>query len=249
MMQPALVFSKQRRSIVSLIACMLALLVINGASAHVGVLPGEAAPNTNQTFTVRVPNEQDAPTVEVRIEFPANLTVSRFQPKPGWQREAEQDSSGRIIAVTWSGGQINAGEYDDFTFIARTPAETGPLSFKAYQTYQGGEVVEWINGEGQDRPAPVVTVQAAAAASGAAGANVEHGAPATTAEAAPSVAAAPAGSSAATADASTGAATNAGAADAGGSDLPLFASLGALVIALIALALSGVAVFGRRHPA
>lgn len=248
MMQPALLFSKQRRSIVSLIACMLALLVINGASAHVGVLPREAAPNTNQTFTVRVPNEQDAPTVEVRIEFPANLTVSRFQPKPGWQREAEQDSSGRIIAVTWSGGLINAGEYDDFTFIARTPAEAGPLSFKAYQTYQGGEVVEWINGEGQDRPAPVVTVQAAAA-SGAAGANVEHGAPATTAEAAPSVAAAPAGSSAATADASTGAATNAGAADAGGSDLPLFASLGALVIALIALALSGVAVFGRRHPA
>ena len=148
-----------------LLALTLALLALvmgaGSVAAHVGIQPAEAPPGTSQTFTVRVPTERDVPTVRVRMEFPNGMTVSRFQPKPGWQREIERDTSGRITGVVWSGGKIEPAEYEDFFFIARTPQETGKLAFKAYQTYEGGETVEWVN-DAEPRPAPAMTIRAAA---------------------------------------------------------------------------------------
>ena len=43
------------------------------------------------------------------------------------------------------------------------PGKAGDkLTFKALQTYTGGEVVRWIGAEGSDNPAPIVTVTEAA---------------------------------------------------------------------------------------
>ena len=45
------------------------------------------------------------------------------------------------------------------------PGKAGDkLTFKALQTYTGGEVVRWIGAEDSDNPAPIVTVTAGAAA-------------------------------------------------------------------------------------
>lgn len=152
-----------RHAIVTILAGLtLALtLAVASASAHVGVTPREAPPDSSQTFVVRVPNERDEPTVRLRLEFPAGLTVSRFQPKPGWTYELEKDSSGKIVGITWSGGKIGPNVYDEFAFIARTPKEIGPLAFRAYQTYQSGATVEWAGPGGAERPAPLVEVKAA----------------------------------------------------------------------------------------
>lgn len=253
-----------------LAALLLALSVTGALHAHVGVLPAVVPPATNLAFTVRVPNEKPEPTVRVRVEFPSNLTVSRFQPKAGWKRELERDGAGRIVAATWSGGEIGADEYEDFTFVARTPGEPGVLMFKAYQTYQGGETVEWVNPEGEDNPAAFVTVAegvAPAAESGSApieetspvGAASDTGqttAPAepagTTIPVAPVVTTAPAGAgNLAEGDlgvepAGVGETATISAAETG-SDLPLFTSLAALVVGLIALALAVVALFRRRE--
>lgn len=211
---------------------LLALLVAaSTASAHVSVSPRQAPPDTNQTFTVRVPNEKPEPTVRVRVELPSGLTVSRFQPVPDWARQVEQDSQQRITSVTWSGGQIGDGEFQDFAFIARTPKENGTLTFRAFQTYQGGETVEWVNPEGQERPAPLITVgPAAAGATGTAAAGSIEGRDAAGAAATPAISAP---------------AQAAGAAAAGGSDLPLFASLAAGALAVLAVILAGVALARR----
>lgn len=159
----------QRRAWALPLALGLALTLFlaggRAASAHVGVLPDEVPANSNQAFTVRVPNERTEPTVKVRVELPGGLVVSRFQPKPGWAREVERDEQQRIIAVTWSGGQIGDGEYDEFAFIARTPGEVGTLAFKSYQTYQSGETVEWVNAQGQERDAAFVEVKPATGSS------------------------------------------------------------------------------------
>lgn len=136
------------------------------ASAHVGVLPGEAPIDTNQAFVVRVPNERTEPTVKVRVEVPDGLVVSRARSKPGWIREFERDDQQRITAITWTGGLIGEGEYDDFAFIARTPKETGTLTFRNYQTYQGGETVEWVNAQGQERSAAFVELTEGTTGSG-----------------------------------------------------------------------------------
>lgn len=233
------VASRRTLPLTLILAILASLLAVGVARAHVTVNPDEVAPGTNLTFSVRVPTEKEEPTVSVRIEFPATLTVSRFQPKAGWQREVEKDASGRIAAVTWSGGTIAADEYEDFTFAARTPEETGPLVFKAYQTYQGGETVEWVNEEGQDNPAPIAQIQAAPVAGQPEGiGSIEGTAQAlASAEAAPAVTVGTAGSETTAATASPAAA----------SDLPLFIALGALVIALLALALA-TAAFARRRP-
>jgi len=120
-------------------AVLAAALGVGVASAHVSVTPARVPPNSSQTFTLRVPTEREAPTIRLRVEFPTELTVSRFQPKPGWTREIERDSANRIIAATWSGGKIAPGEFDDFVFTARTPAAAGKLLVKAYQSYEGGD--------------------------------------------------------------------------------------------------------------
>jgi uncharacterized protein YcnI len=215
------------------------------AHAHVSVTPSQVTPESNQTFTVRVPTEKDEPTVKVRVEFPASLTVSRFQPKPGWTRQVERDNQQRISAVTWSGGQIGAGEYEDFALIARTPREVGQLAFKAYQTYQSGETVEWINPEGRDQPAAFVQVQEGAAAPpGAAGAPSVEGPGAAQAPASPA-----GGQETVRPTAGPAGPSGIAPAQATGSDLPLLASLGALVIALIALVLATVALARRPRAA
>jgi uncharacterized protein YcnI len=227
-----------RLSLAAFGASLAALLTLDVASAHVTVNPREAAPDSSQTFNVRVPTEKDEPTVKIRVEFPAGLADSRFQPKPGWTREVERDAQQRITAVTWSGSQIGPGEYDEFAFIARTPKDAGALSFKAYQTYQGGETVEWTGAEGSERPAALVAVKGAPAAS-AAGASESHG-DGTAAQAAGKAAGAPATDADGASRAPVG---------TSGSDLSLFAALATGVLALIAIVLSGIALARRPRPA
>jgi uncharacterized protein YcnI len=56
------------------------------ASAHVTVLPKETIQGSYEMFTVRVPSENETvPTTQVKVEFPAEVTISRFEPKPGWK--------------------------------------------------------------------------------------------------------------------------------------------------------------------
>ena len=181
------------------------------------------------------------------MEFPNGMTVSRFQPKPGWQREIERDASGRITAVVWSGGKIEPAEYEDFFFIARTPQETGKLAFKAYQSYEGGETVEWVN-DAEPRPAPAVTIRAAAAPlHGRQSQHRESGSGAGRGGAAAGAAAAlpapprPPGRPPPPPGARLRHLPAPAAAQNGGSDLPLFAALVAVALALLATAMAGVA--------
>lgn len=277
------------RARVAVIAALaIAISLVDIANAHVGVNPSVVRANTLETFTIRVPTEKQVPTIAVRIEFPTGLIVSRFQPKPGWERTVEKDESGRTVSATWSGGTIQAEEYDDFVFLARTPKEPGPLVFKSYQTYEGGEIVAWIGGELDDFPASAVQVVATTdAAPTTSGTNIENvPANATQDTSATSDAEQSASDATSTPDLATPLPATSNAvpsattvvltptteqlplatmapispaggvldpdvslpASNGGSDLPLFVAIVAVVIALVALALAGVALT-RRRPA
>ena len=50
----------------------------------------------------------------------------------------------RIDTVTWEGGKIAPGEFDEFGMSAKVPADETTLVFPATQTYSNGEVVRWI---------------------------------------------------------------------------------------------------------
>lgn len=134
------------------------------ASAHVTVQPTEVPANSFQVFTMRVPSEKEAATTQVKVEIPAGVNVSRFEPKPDWTYELEKDADGKITAVTWkaTGEGIGATEFGQFNFQGKVAEDARQLAWKAYQTYSDGSVVEWTGSPESDKPASVTTVTAAA---------------------------------------------------------------------------------------
>ena len=141
---------------------LLALAIILApvaAGAHVTITPKTAAANGSTEYVLRVPTEKDVPTISLRLVFPDNFEVLRFRSAPGWTMEVERNASGRITGVTWTGRKISREEYEQFSFLARSKTP-GTYKIEAYQTYDGGEVVGWVN-PAEPRPAPQVTIAAA----------------------------------------------------------------------------------------
>jgi uncharacterized protein YcnI len=60
---------------------------------------------------LRVPNEKDVPTTRVEITFPADIRVISFVEVPGWRLETRADSTGRIVAATWTGRSRRSGSW------------------------------------------------------------------------------------------------------------------------------------------
>jgi uncharacterized protein len=163
--------------IVSLAAAVTALVAVPAAWAHVTVNPNTAAAGSFARFDLRVPNEEaDADTTKISVQLPEGLNFTSFQPKAGWTRTVTkvklanpvQSDDGpvteRIATVTWSGGKIAPGEFDEFGFTAQVPDKEGEeLVFPTVQTYSDGHVARWIGSEDADEPAPHVTLTAAAA--------------------------------------------------------------------------------------
>ena len=162
-------------SIVVVLAALL--LAPSVAVAHVTLQPPEWEAGGFARFVVRVPNERDeAATTEVTVRFPDEIIEARFQPIEGWDREitmapldepieeeGEEPITEKIDTVTWSGGRIEPGEFQEFGVSFQVPEDAAPgtkLAFPAIQTYSGeeAEVVRWIGAEDSDQPAPLVEV-------------------------------------------------------------------------------------------
>ncbi len=141
------------------------------ASAHVRLDPATAAVG-RQSFGVRVPNEKDIPTTKVVVVVPDGVDITGVMPIPGWNHSEkkvpienpEEPSGGhgeaaaeRISEITWSGGEIKAGEYMVFNFNTNYTGGPADLKWKAFQTYSDGTVVPWDDSSA-DNPAPVVKI-------------------------------------------------------------------------------------------
>jgi uncharacterized protein YcnI len=151
-----------------------ALLFVPAAGAHITLNPRDVPADSFSRFEVRVPNERpDAETTKIVLSLPEGLAFVSFQPKPGWRRSVTTEQldnpvtndegeavTERIATVTWQGGRIAPGEFDEFGLSAKMPARQGTLVFPAVQTYSNGEVVRWIGAPDADTPAPRVTLTA-----------------------------------------------------------------------------------------
>jgi periplasmic copper chaperone A len=173
-------------------AVAAALTLAPAAAAHVTLNPGEWEAGGFARFAIRVPNERDgAATTRVTLKLPEQILSASFQPIEGWRRQVKMvqldepiDDEGeqiteRIDTVTWSGGRIEPGEFQEFGVSFQMPEEPGAaLAFPAVQRYSDGEVVRWIGPEDADEPAPAVTVLEPAAEEGAAAAATPEATPA-----------------------------------------------------------------------
>jgi uncharacterized protein YcnI len=168
---------KRTRFIVG--ATLAVMLLGPAARAHVTVQPNEAPAGAFFKFVVRVPNERDdASTTKIRVLFPPAFASVSFQPKEGWTRAVKTEKLDEpitigdaqvdevVASVTWSGGEIAPGEFDEFGFSVRVPDDAGELEFPAIQTYASGEVVRWTGAADADEPAARVKVIALELAEG-----------------------------------------------------------------------------------
>jgi uncharacterized protein YcnI len=158
----------------------LGLLALAGTAwAHVTITPQSAPQGGTAELTFKVPNEESsAATVEVQVQVPTAHPIAQFlvRPVPGWTVSVQTVSlpkpivtddgsfSTAVSEVTWRGGQIPPGQYQDFSVSADPlPSGVSQLAFKAIQTYSNGDVVRWIDlaQAGQpdpEHPAPVLTL-------------------------------------------------------------------------------------------
>lgn len=168
----------------------LALAAAAGpAAAHVTVQPDTATAGAYTVVDVRVPNESDsASTTKVTVRMPPGFASASYQPVPGWTVAVKKEKLATpietddgpitegVAEVTWSGGRIPPGAFQDFPLSVLMPDKAGTtLTFKALQTYSDGEVVRWIGAPTADEPAPTVKLEAAAAGEAGHGAAAAEG--------------------------------------------------------------------------
>lgn len=167
----------RRAAAVAALGAASLLGLATAASAHVTVNPDAAEQGSWAKVSFRVPNERDdAGTTKLRVELPAEhpLRSVSVRPVPGWEVEMEKtklpkpvEADGGTIteavtAITWTGGKIEPGQFQEFDVsFGPLPTGTDTMMFKAAQTYEGGEVVDWDqptpeNGEEPEHPAPVL---------------------------------------------------------------------------------------------
>jgi uncharacterized protein YcnI len=149
----------------------------------VTVQPGSVPQGGYTAVAFRVPDESDtASTVKLEVSLPMDHPMAsvRIQPLPGWTAVLEKskldkplsshgkDITEAVSKITWTadaGTKIAPGQFQEFRVsLGAMPTDTDKLTFKALQTYTGGEVVRWIGAEDSDNPAPVVSVNDGAAA-------------------------------------------------------------------------------------
>ncbi|UVI33754.1 YcnI family protein [Paenibacillus spongiae] len=165
----------KRWSIISM-AMLSVLLFASVASAHVTVMPKQAAQGSYEVFTVRVPSEKEnATTKSIKVTVAEGAAVTRVEPKAGWTYELEKGADGAIKSVTWTaeGEGLAQTEFTEFRMSGKVADDAKDLVWKAYQTYSDSEVVEWVGADDNAKyPASITTVTAGT------GESDGHGAPA-----------------------------------------------------------------------
>lgn len=126
------------------LAVLVALVVPAVALAHAVVFPKSSTPGAYEKYVLRVPNERDVPTTRVEIHFPAGLRVVSFGDVPGWKLEVLTDTAKRITGAVWT-GVLPKERFIEFPFVAVNPKDSTSLTWPTYQTYEGGERVEWTS--------------------------------------------------------------------------------------------------------
>jgi uncharacterized protein len=170
-----------RKLAVVLAAAVAVVLAAAPAFAHVTISPSEAPRGGFATLTFKVPNERDATsTTQLLVELPTDppITSVSVQPVPGWtatvqraplpepiQSEGGDEITEAVSSITWAGGTIEPGQFQQFPISVGPLPEADQLVFKSVQTYSDGEEVRWIDeataGGGEpEHPAPVLVLVA-----------------------------------------------------------------------------------------
>ena len=136
------------RAVVLLLAILVAPSIV---FAHAVVFPKTSAPGAYEKYVLRVPNERDVPTIKVEIRFPESLRVVSFGEVAGWKLQVLADSTQRVTGAVWT-GVLPKERFVEFPFVAVNPKDSASVTWPTYQTYEGGERVEWTGPDSSFTP-------------------------------------------------------------------------------------------------
>ena len=136
------------RVVILLLAILVAPSIV---FAHAVVFPKTSSPGAYEKYVLRVPNERDVPTIKVEIRFPEGLRVVSFGEVPGWKLQVLADSTQRVTGAVWT-GVLPKERFVEFPFVAVNPKDSASVTWPTYQTYEGGERVEWTGPDSSFTP-------------------------------------------------------------------------------------------------
>jgi uncharacterized protein len=173
-----------KRTIATIVTAAAAVAAfVAPASAHVTAQPPQQPAGGYTVVNFRVPVEKDSNTTKLEVQFPDGILSASTKPVPGWTATVKKEkldtpvddghggkATEQVDTVTWTGGEIKPGEFQEFPVSVKLPAEGelgDALFFPALQTYADGEVVEWTQKPASaddtaelEHPAPKVTLEA-----------------------------------------------------------------------------------------
>lgn len=146
-----------------LAACCAATLAGAPAHAHVGLEYAVAPAGSRYKATFQIVHGCGAAaTRQIVVDIPAGVRHARPMPKPGWEveieraRAAEAGAVGEVQEVRWTArtraDMLPADQYDEFSLVARMPAQPGPLAWPVQQLCEGARH-DWTEVPTPGRPA------------------------------------------------------------------------------------------------
>lgn len=137
--------SASRQISAGIAALLIAVPLLSSlAWARAVVFPTTSTPGALEKYSLRVINERDVPTLKIEIRFPGGLQVISFGDVPGWNLQILTDSAQRIAGAIWT-GVLERQHFVELPFIAVNPKNSTSLSWPTFETYRGGERVEWTS--------------------------------------------------------------------------------------------------------
>lgn len=168
-------FPSSRLALAALCLCSATL-----AQGHIVLAQPEAPAGSYYRATFKAGHGCDgSPINTITVRLPAGARGAKPMPKAGWTIERRLNklpvpytSHGKTITddvseITWRGGPLPEGFYDEFVLQVQLPETPGPLWFKVKQVCEQGEVdwaeipAEGTSTRGLKAPAALLLVQPA----------------------------------------------------------------------------------------
>ncbi len=134
------------------------------ALAHVSLEQNTATAGKYHKLTFRVGHGcQGSATHTLTVAMPEGMNVPKPMPKTGW---SIVPASAGAREVTWKGGPLPDGWFDEFSMMVKLPDTPGRYYFKVAQLCENGRM-DWAELPGVTAvtmPAPFLDVQGAAGA-------------------------------------------------------------------------------------
>jgi uncharacterized protein YcnI len=124
------------------------------AQAHTTIWPRSSTAGAMEKYTLRVPAESQVMSKGAEIDVPEGVIVATIGAPAGWTYEVKRHE-GRITSIRWH-MDIKPGEFAEFSFVARNPANKSELVWKLREFFADGKVTDFTNGPDGIYPNAVV---------------------------------------------------------------------------------------------